>query len=268
MKKNKMIFVGLLGVALAHANAIDLKTANQEQNIAPTYCEIDLSAKIPSCTISIRSTGGSKLSTYYVQHKNSDKYIEDPTPSNPDFTQTDDFTSTPLVAVFQTDGVKQVRLTFNGQITPELTKQEGYGRFLIKVDKEDKSLMHNLPVFISNGKKQAFNITNATLGAKTFSFKDGQGKEIKKTVPTLTMKNDGDGILATSLVTFGKKSNDADYNLTKDFQTLNLNVLPHSEDTILLLDEKLAEGFQKSAGKTVVFLNKRNMKFVEVKIEK
>lgn len=263
--KRKIICSGLIALS-SIATAADVTVTNSGTlNIAPTFCEISSTAKVPSCTISIQASQGSRVSTIFFLRQPSSQYEDSTNILSPDFSSNSrNFTTNPLFADYEKDGTKQVRLIYTSKITPDMTEGEIYGRLIINVEKPGSSpFMFNLPVYFSTAKNQKAEVTGATVGTTT-RF---DGKNYPRPMTTLTVANNGSGVFAINGISFTKKASASEY-IHADFTQLDGNVLPRSRDTILITDEKLAKQLQDAKGSTVILSSKRKTEFVEVAIEK
>lgn len=263
--KRKIISLALMAFS-AFASASEVLVTNTGTlNIAPTFCEISSSSKVPSCTISIQASQGSRVSTMFFLHQQTSQYEDSTNILSANYSSnTRHFTTNPLVADYEKDGTKQVRLIYTSKITPDMTYGEIYGRLIVNVEKPGSSpFMFNLPVYFSTAKEQKAAIATATVGTTT-SF---DGRNFSRPVTTLTVTNNGNGIFAINGISFNKKANSSEYNYA-DFTQLDGNVLPRSRDTILITDEKLAKQLHDAKGSIVVLSSKRKTEYVEVAIER
>lgn len=263
--KRKIISLSLLALSPFALAAEVLVTNSGTLNIAPTFCEISSSTKVPSCTISVQASQGSRVSTMFFLHQQTSQYEDSTNILSANYSSnTRHFTTNPLVAEYEKDGTKQVRLIYTGKVTPDMTSGEIYGRLIVNVEKPGSSpFMFNLPVYFSTAKEQKAAVATMTVGS-TNSF---QGRTFPQPVTTLTVTNNGSGIFAINGISFNKKANASEYTYA-DFTQLDGNVLPRSRDTILITDEKLAKQLQQAKGSTVVLSSKRKTEYVEVAIER
>lgn len=263
--KRKIICSSLIALS-SLATAADVTVTNTGTlNIAPTFCEISSTAKVPSCTISIQASQGSRVSTMFFLHQQTSQYEDSTNIVSANYSSnTRHFTTNPLVADYEKDSTKQVRLIYTSKITPDMTSGEIYGRLIINVEKPGSSpFMFNLPVYFSTAKNQKAEVTGATVGTTT-RF---DGRNYPRPMTTLTVANTGNGILAINGISFTKKASASEYTYA-DFTQLDGNVLPRSRDTILITDEKLAKQLHEAKGSIVVLSSKRKTEYVEVAIER
>lgn len=263
--KRKIISLALLALSPFALAAEVLVTNTGTLNIAPTFCEISSTFKVPSCTISVQASQGSRVSSMFFLHQQTSQYEDNTNILSANYSSNSrNFTTNPLVADYEKDGTKQVRLIYTTKVTLDMTSGEIYGRLVINVEKPGSSpFMFNLPVYFSTAKGQNAAIASATVGT-TNSF---EGRSFSSPVTTLTLTNNGNGIFAINGISFKKKTNASEYTYS-DFTQLDGNVLPHSTDTILIKDEKLAKQLHEAKGSTVVLSSKRKTEYVEVAIER
>jgi len=264
--KTKILASTVLGLISSFAFAQSVNVQNEGTlNVAPTFCEMSSASKTPSCTISIQASQGSKVTTSFYLRQQAGQYEDSNYILDAAFTSANrNFTTNPLFADYVTDGVKQVRLIYTGKITPDMTSGEMYGRMIIGIEKPGSApFMLNLPVYFSTAKGQKAVIASATVGT-TNRF---DGRSYPNAVTTLTVTNNGSGVFAINGISFTKKANVADYTYS-DFAQLDANVLPHSSDTILIKDEKIAKQLQQAVGSTIILSSKRKTEYVEVAIGK
>lgn len=264
--KNKIIASSILLLISSMAFAQSVEVHNEGTlNIAPTFCEISSGSKTPSCTISVQASQGSRVMTSFYLRQQSGQYEETLNILDPAFSSGNrNFTTNPLFADYEKDGAKQVRLIYTGKITPDMANGELYGRMIIDIEKPGSSpFLLNLPVYFSTAKDQKPVLATATVSTTT-RF---DNRSYPSPVTTLTVTNNGSGVFAINGISFNKKANSADYTYS-DFAQLDGNVLPHSRDTILIKDERLAKQLQQSKGSTFILSNKRKTEYVEVAIER
>jgi len=263
--KRKIISLALLALSPFAFAAEVVVTNTGTLNIAPTFCEISSTSKVPSCTISVQASQGSRVSSMFFLRQQTSQYDDSTNILSANYSSnTRNFTTNPLVADYEKDGTKQVRLIYTSKVTPDMTSGEIYGRLVINVEKPGSSpFMFNLPVYFSTAKEQKAAIATATVGT-TNSF---EGRSFSRPVTTLTVTNNGNGIFAINGISFNKKTNASEYTYA-DFTQLDGNVLPRSRDTILITDEKLAKQLHEAKGSIVVLSSKRKTEYVEVAIER
>lgn len=264
--KRKIISAIILAFASMTASAADITVKNEGTlNIAPTFCEMSVTSKVPSCTISIQASQGSRVGTAFFLHQQTSQYEDTLNILSPEFSSnTGNFTTNPLFADYEKDGTKQIRLIYTGKVTPDITSGEMYGRLLINIEKPGTSpFIFNLPVYFTTAKFQKAEVGTAVVSSTT-TF---GGRNYPRPVTTLTVINNGSGVFAINGISFNKKTNTSDYSYG-DFIQLDGNVLPRSRDTILITDEKLAKQLQEAKGSTVILSSKRKTEYVEVAIEK
>lgn len=258
--------------SFSHAEDVDIQNSN-EQNISPVICQMNYKDKYPSCVISFYTKKGTKIETSFHQQKNQENYIEDDINVNtPLYETNNDFISNPLVTIYNTSGTKKIRLIYTKPISAAISNQELYGRFHIKVFNNDKEIVQNLPVYFITGPNQNFKISSIKLGSINIHYLDNKGKEQEKKFNTLIIKNDGNGVFATGMISFNPKSDESKYNLSDNnintgFITLNINILPHSTGTVILYDNALANKLKDSVGKPLVFLDKQTMGYINLKLD-
>lgn len=227
--------------------------------VDPTSCELNLKAKVPSCTFSITASKGSVIETGFKLQQRADSYV-DVQLIDDNFSDDADFTTTPPKARFSEDGKKQVRLIYTGP-RGEI-KEEKFGRFYVSIAKDNSIPINFLvPVYIGNGNEKS-DVKEIKLGTQTFTVTEGKTKRTM-TVPVAIITNNGDAVFAASHVSFVQKDS-FDVSVFKQF---NATVLPHSTATIRLTDAKLAEAF-KAANGTVYLRDKRSTKIVELKVSR
>lgn len=249
---------------ISYAKNVDVQNSI-EQNISPVLCQMNYSDKYPSCTISFYAEKGTKIETSFHQQKQVSSYVEDDVNTNtPMYENNSAFISNPLVAVYNTSGTKKIRLIYTQPISNDVASQELYGRFHIKVFNNNKEIVQNLPVYFMTAPKQSFKISSMKLGSLDIHYTDSKGKVVEQTLPTLVIRNDGNGVFATGMISFNIKQDPTKYNLNDSnidtgFTTLNINILPHSTGTVIIFNKQLANKLKASVGKTLVFLDKQTM---------
>ena len=261
----KIICTSLIALS-SFATAAEVTVTNTGTlNIAPTFCEMSLATKTPSCTISIQASQGSKVSTLFYLRQPSSHYEDTTNILSADFSSnTRNFSTNPLFAEYEKDGTKQVRLIYTSKITPDMTSGEMCGRLFINVEKPGSSpFVFNLPVYFTTAKNQKAEVTGATVGTTT-RF---DGRSYPRPMTTLTVVNNGSGVFAINGISFTKKATASEYSHA-DFLPLDGNVLPRSRDTILITDDRLAKQLQEAKGSTIILSSKRKTEYVEVTIEK
>jgi hypothetical protein len=264
--KTKLLTSTILSLISGFAFAQNVNVHNEGTlNIAPTFCEISSISKVPSCTISIQASQGSRVTTAFYLRQQASIYEDSLNILDPAFSgNTKGFTTNPLFADYEKDGTKQIRLIYSGKLTSPMTTGELYGRMIINIEKPGSSpFLFNLPVYFSTDKNQKAAITSATVSTTTHF----DGRNFPRPVTTLTVTNDGSGVFAINGISFNKKINPADYTYN-DFAQVDANVLPHSRDTILIRDERLARQLQEAKGSTIILSSKRKTEYVEVAIER
>lgn len=262
-----LIFSAFSGIS--QAKNVDVQNYI-EQNISPVLCQMNYKDKYPSCTISFYAEKGTKIETSFYQQKNAASYVEDDVNTNTPMYETNNtFISNPLVAVYNISGTKKIRLIYTKPISSDVSSEELYGRFHIKVFNNNKEIVQNLPVYFLTGPNQTFKISSMKLGSLTIHYTDNKGKIEEQKLTTLIIKNDGNGVFATGMISFNPQSDPTKYNLNDSnintgFTTLNINILPHSTGTVIVFNKALAAKLESSVGKPLVFLDKQTMGYDNV----
>lgn len=108
----KILLLSVLSISLSNAFAQEVKTLFGKQNISPTFCQLTINTKTPSCVISIGAEAGTKLSASFLIQKNLSNYLDSSDTTSSNFEVNDNYTINPLITSFSSNGTKQVRLIY------------------------------------------------------------------------------------------------------------------------------------------------------------
>lgn len=246
----KIFTLSILSMISSVVFAQEAKTLFGNQNLSPVFCQLNVSSKTPSCVISIGAEAGTKLSSSVVIQKNLSNYIDSASPESSNFEINENYTTNPLVTYFSSNGTKQIRVIYKGTVTPEMTNGEIYGRLLLKLEKDNQPIVHNLPIFFKTKDNQKEKIESIKLEPIRTQTEKGLVNAF-----TLNLKNTGNGVAAYSMIGFNNNSNP---DLKNDFVPFNGTVLPNSNSKVIIYDKKLIDYFKQNPN-FVYVINKRTL---------
>lgn len=253
----KILTLSILSIISSPSYAEETKTLFGNQNLSPVFCQLNATAKTPSCVISIGAEAGTKLSSSIVIQKKLPDYIDDSSPNSSNFETNDNYTVNPLVGYFSSNGTKQIRAIYKGTITPEMTQGEIYGRLLLKLEKNGQPVIHNLPLFFKTTEGQKEQIDNI----KLVNLKIETSKGLSNAV-ALSIHNSGNGIASYSMIGINGNSNP---EIKNDFVPFNGNILPNSTSKVIITNSKVVDYFKQNP-KFVYFINKRTLLIEKINI--